>query len=365
MVPMFVKLKVVPGSTAQKLKRVDWFGNLVFIAAMTTFLIPVTWGGVQYPWTAWQTLVPLILGSAGLAGFFLYEKYVAKEPTMRLSVLGSYNMAYSLFANFITALIVYSLLYFLPLYYEGVKGYNPIVTGVALFPATFTIAPVSIVSGIIIAKTGDFRVLTWVGWLAATLGGGITCLLNVNTTTVQWIFLTLPAGVGLGLLYTSLTFVNQAASNDSDMAFAVTIFVFFRCLGQCVGVAIGGTIFQNQMKQRLLAIPALAGDAVAYSRDASRLVQQIRGLPDGGEKTAIVQAYADSLRIVWAVMCALSGVAMVGSVFVRKMSLNRAHNTEQGLVGQEGKEHVDNLDLCSIDIEGRKVGSDGLKPSTA
>jgi hypothetical protein len=356
MVPLFVRLKWVSGTTVQKLKRVDWFGNAIFIAAMTTFLIPVTWGGVQYPWSSWQTLVPLILGSAGLVGFVLYEKYVANEPTMRLSVFGSYNMAYSLFANFITALIVYSLLYFLPLYYEGVKGYDPIITGVALFPATFTIAPVSIIAGIIIAKTGDFRVLTWAGWLAATLGGGITCLLNINTTTVQWIFLTLPAGVGLGLLYTSLTFVNQAASSDSDMAFAVTIFVFFRCLGQCIGVAIGGTIFQNQMKQRLLAIPALAADALAFSRDASRLVQQIKGLPEGDNKAALVQVYADSLRIVWAVICALSGVAAVGSLFVRKMSLNRAHHTEQGLVGQEGKRDVDDVEVYGIDMVESKGG---------
>ena len=79
---------------------------------------------------------------------------------MRPSVLVSYNMAYSLFANFITALIFHSLLCFQSLYYEGVKGYDPIITGVALFPATFTIAPVPIMAGIIIAKTGDFRVLT-------------------------------------------------------------------------------------------------------------------------------------------------------------------------------------------------------------
>ena len=52
MAPTFVRLKLVSGPTVQKLKRVDWFGNVIFIASTTTFLIPVTWGGVQYPWSS-------------------------------------------------------------------------------------------------------------------------------------------------------------------------------------------------------------------------------------------------------------------------------------------------------------------------
>ncbi|KAL9035112.1 MAG: hypothetical protein Q9214_006737, partial [Letrouitia sp. 1 TL-2023] len=271
MVPTFMKLDLIPSTMAQKLKRVDWVGNVVFIAAMTSFLIPVTWGGVQYPWNSWHTLVPLLVGIAGLILFGVYEKTVAKEPTVRLELLASYNMAYSLIGTLINALIVYGALYFLPLYFEAVKGYNPIISGVALFPATFTVAPVSIISGVIITRSGDFRVVTWLGWIATTLGCGVMILLDVKTTTVQWISLTFCTGFGLGFLYTSLTFITQTASDDSNMAFAISLFIFARSLGQCIGVAICGVIFQNQMRQRLLQIPSLANDAVGYSRDASSL----------------------------------------------------------------------------------------------
>ena len=326
-----MKLELVPSTMMHKLKRVDWVGTIIFIAVMTSFLIPVTWGGVQYPWDSWHTLVPLLVGIAGIVGFCLYEKGIAKEPTVRLDILRSYNMAYSMVATLINALIVYGALYLLPLYFEAVKGYNPIIAGVALFPATFTVAPVSVISGIIITKTGDFRRVTWVGWIATTVGCGVMILLDVNTTTVQWLFLTLCTGIGLGFLYTSLAFVTQTASDDSNMAFAIGLFVCSRALGQCIGVAICGVIFQNQMKTHLLGIPSLADQAVEYSRDASSLVRTIRTLPDSERKDELIQAYADSLKIVWAVMCALSGVAMVGSFFIQKKSLDRALNTEQGL----------------------------------
>ena len=37
-------------------------------------------------------------------------------------------------------MILWSLLYFLPLYYEGVKGYTPLISGVAVLPETLLIA---------------------------------------------------------------------------------------------------------------------------------------------------------------------------------------------------------------------------------
>lgn len=331
MVPIFLKLRLVPGSVVQKLKRVDWIGNFLFIASATSFLIPLTWGGVQYPWNSWHTIFPLIMGIGGLTGFCFYERRFAVEPTIRLDLLADYNLAYSLFAALVNALIVYGLLYFLPLYFEAVRGYNAILTGVALFPATFTVAPISILSGLIITKTGDFHVVTWIGWIATTLGCGILVLMDVDSQPAQWVFLCLCAGIGLGFLYTSLAFVNQSASDDKSMAFAISLFVFARALGQCIGVAICGVIFQNQMHKNLLAIPSLAAQADDLSKDAASTVQTLRGLPASSEKTDLIQAYADSLKVVWGVMCALSGVAMVGSFFMRRKSLDRAHNTEQGL----------------------------------
>ena len=347
MVPAFMKLNLIPGSIAQKLKRVDWLGNAIFIAATTSLLIPLTWGGVQYPWDSWHTLVPLLIGVAGLVGFAVYESYIALEPTIRLGLLRNYNMAYSLFATLINALIVYGSLYFLPLYFEAVRGYNPILSGVALFPATFTVAPVSIISGIIITKTGDFRGVTWLGWVATTLGCGVMILLDVETTTLQWVFLCLCTGVGLGFLYTSLALINQAASDDSNMAFAISLFIFFRSIGQCIGVAICGVIFQNQMETRLLAIPSLASQAGEYSKDASRTVLTIKSLPNSDSKRLLVQAYADSLKIVWAVMCALSGVAMLGSIFIRKGSLDRVLNSEQTLK-KGGSRHGQDLETTNM-----------------
>ncbi|EPE25317.1 MFS general substrate transporter [Glarea lozoyensis ATCC 20868] len=330
-IPFCLRLTKPPGAVGNKLKHFDWLGSVFFVGAATCFLMPLTWGGVQYSWSSWRTLFPLLLGAVALVGFCLFERYVSPNPIVKLQLLNNYEMGYSLVAAVINAAIVYGALYFLLLYFLAVRGYNPIVAGVALFPATFTVAPLSIVAGVVITKRGEYRWVTWIGWIISTLGLGVMILLDVNMSTVQWFFLTLTTGIGLGLLYTSLAIINQAASRDELMSFAISMFIFARMLGQCLGVAISGVVFQNQMRSNLLKTTLLVDKANEYSRDASSIIPLLQSMADGLEKTELVQAYADSLKIVWAVMCALSGIAMIGSFFLKHISLDREHKTEQGI----------------------------------
>ena len=89
LIPLFLNLNHRTTSFLEKLKRVDWVGSVLFVASMMSLLIPITWGGVMYPWDHWRTLVPLVLGVVGLVGFVLYEKFVAKEPLIRLGVFST------------------------------------------------------------------------------------------------------------------------------------------------------------------------------------------------------------------------------------------------------------------------------------
>lgn len=86
LVPLFLKLNQRAEGALQKLRRVDWVGAVVFVASITAVLIPITWGGVMYSWSSWRTLVPLVVGFAGLAGFGCWEIYGATEPLIPLEV---------------------------------------------------------------------------------------------------------------------------------------------------------------------------------------------------------------------------------------------------------------------------------------
>ena len=179
------------------------------------------------------------------------------------------------------------------------------------------------------------------GWFLTTLGLGLLYLLDVDTPIVEWVFLNLVSGLGMGMLFPSMGFSIQASTANEDMAFAVAMYSFCRALGQTFGVAIGGTIFQNEMKKKLLAYPLLAAQAGEYAKDASSLVQVIKGMEAGLKRTQLIQGYADSLKVVWLVMCGLAFMAFASSVAIRGLDINRALETEQGFLKEVKRKDIE------------------------
>ncbi|CCU75244.1 unnamed protein product [Blumeria hordei] len=332
-VTFFLKLnRARNASFLAQLKRIDYLGTLIFVGSLTSLLIPLTWGGVMYPWTSPRTVAPLVIGLAGLAGFGPYEYYIAKEPMVRLSIFDNWTSRLVYFQTFIHGIVLWSLLYYGPFFFEGVRGFSPVISGVGMFPETFTIAPVAAVVGVLVSITGKYQWALWSGWALTSIGFGLLYLEDAKTPNLIWIFLNIVPGLGMGILFTSMALAIPAACKPIDMAHAVAFFTFFRAFGNCVGVAIGGSIFQNQIKHKLAAYPLLSNLAEQYSQDAAALVEIIREMQDGPMREQLMEAYAESLRVLWVIMSGLSSLALISNFWVKAYTLKQALVTEHGFL---------------------------------
>lgn len=111
----------------------------------------------MFDWSSWHTLVPMTLGIFGLTGFLLYSKYISPEPLIRGSIFSTSTAKVGYLGTFLHGILTWSMLYYLPVYYEVAKGFGPTEAGVALFPLTFTTAPAAVVVGLVISKTDKYR----------------------------------------------------------------------------------------------------------------------------------------------------------------------------------------------------------------
>jgi hypothetical protein len=99
----------------------------------------------------------MILGIFGMIGFVLYSVYVSPEPLIRRSLFNSPTAITAYAGTLSHGIIVWSLIYYMPLFFEVAKDYNPVESGVAVFPLTFTCAPAAVCVGLVITKTGRYR----------------------------------------------------------------------------------------------------------------------------------------------------------------------------------------------------------------
>lgn len=113
----------------------------------------------MYAWESWHTLVPLFLGVAGIIGFCFYERHLSNhafdsegkplpgnhvEPIIRYTIFNNLTMMVTYLEAIVHGIILWCLLYFLPLYYEAVQGFTPIISGVAILPESSFVARMSL-----------------------------------------------------------------------------------------------------------------------------------------------------------------------------------------------------------------------------
>ena len=137
----------------------------------------------------------------------------------------------------------------------------------------------------------------------------------------------------------------QAAGRPQDAGHSITFYSFIRVFGQSLGVAVGGVVFQNQIRKKLSEYPSLASLVEEYSKDSTAVVSLIKSMEAGNEKTQLVQAYADSIKMIWVVMAALSGAIFISTFFLKEYSLDQKLETLQGF------HHGDHKDDDDDDVE--------------
>lgn len=66
---------------------------VLFTASSSSFLLGITWGGSQFPWNSWRTILPIVAGGVGLVAAFVWELYGAKRPFLRVSIMTDLSSA--------------------------------------------------------------------------------------------------------------------------------------------------------------------------------------------------------------------------------------------------------------------------------
>ncbi|KAI0716366.1 iron permease [Earliella scabrosa] len=339
---------------------IDWIGNAMIIASAALCIIALTWAGVQYPWSSVQVVAPLVIGLAGLPAALLYDMYYASHPVVPIAILNNRTSISGYVGSFLHGLVINSVPFYLPTYFQAAKIATPILSGLYMFPTAIAISPSAIVQGILISKTGKYRlfvrpsplplfsshphpsaqVLTCsnsasqnvLGWCAMFVGVGLLTLLDENSHVALSIPFQIIAAVGFGFLYAT-TFTVLAPLDPTQNAAALSFLLFVRTLSSAWSIAISATILQNRL-QTLLPPAFLArippGHDIAYSA-----IPLIPSLPPA-LRAQVRAAFADSIRLIWHVLLAFCGAGLLSVGVQRHVALHAKMDERWGLEKKSG-----------------------------
>ncbi|KXX72966.1 putative MFS-type transporter YusP [Madurella mycetomatis] len=108
-----LKLRDQPAFTTA-LRRVDWIGSALFMSGTSSFLLGLTWGGVQYAWNAYPTWLPILLGGLAMVASLVYEACLPPAaPFIRMSVFENPSACLVFLLCVLAGFELYAHLYYL------------------------------------------------------------------------------------------------------------------------------------------------------------------------------------------------------------------------------------------------------------
>ncbi|RYP64785.1 hypothetical protein DL769_006530 [Monosporascus sp. CRB-8-3] len=329
-VPVLLTLKPRTESLKAKLQRVDWLGTVLFMGSATSFLVAITWGGIQKPWGSAATIAPLAVGVVGIAATLVWEGYFATEPLFRRSLFCNASSTVSYICAAIQGMLMWGLLYYLPFYFQSIKAFSPISTGLSTLPALLTVTVGAVITGRLVTRLRTYLVFIRAGWLLAALACTLTVTWRfAGSGTAMWVVTYVVLGLGHGMVLNAGNFATQAMCAPGDEAHAAATYLFLRQLGAAVGVGVGGSTFQNVMAVRL-GRDGLSRDIAVH---AEAFVAELRSMPEGSElKERITDAYEFGFGGVFALYLGVAGIALIISlIFIKHFPLDKELSSEHRL----------------------------------
>ncbi|KAF9337570.1 hypothetical protein BG006_003965 [Podila minutissima] len=320
-VAIYLNLPTPKGSLADKIKRIDFLGTLILLAAVVLVLLPLSWGGTKYAWSSGIIIGLLCAAAVSVVLFILVEWRVAREPIVPIHLFRIRNLWATYGSLFFGGMAFFGIFFYLPVYFQVVKGESATVGGLETIPFVFGILFTSIGSGLWTMKKGTFAFFPALGFSVLLVGSGLGILFVQDTKRVFTIFVLLICGLGMGFTMQASTLAVQVAVKPKYMATVTATVQFVRSLGQVFGIAIVGTIFNNKLAEKLKAQFPDDPRIMIVAQDYVKIEDY-----DAEGRYWIYDCFVGSLHYVFYCAVAVVGMAFISALFIQHKELKTNAN---------------------------------------
>lgn len=315
----FLPLKHRSGNYVENIKKIDYGGMVLNIASTLLVLIPLSGGGVTYPWSSPFFIAATVTGVVLTVLFVLYEWKLVALPIMPLRLYQAPHCWALYVQSFLTGLAYFGNFFYLPIYFQSILKYSPLVAGALILPVVITTSFGSIISGQYMARVGSYMHCILVGFALWTLGNGLTLLFDRHTGLGPLIAILIVEGAGIGLTLQPTLVGMYANSRNEDRAVTTGLRNFIRTIGGAFGLVISGVILSNTLSTDL------AGEAFASESLIAELTSSTYSLGTLGlshdQQEKVLDVYMLGLHYIFIFYTVCSGLSLVLTFWVGNTSL--------------------------------------------
>jgi hypothetical protein len=310
----------------------DIVGNVLLLVASLMLFLALESTTLGVPWSS-AMIIGLLVG-CGVVGilFAIWQRWRGDGALMPPRILSQRTVAAACGMAFMTYGAIINLTFFLPVWFQAIHGDSAIRSGINMIPYFATNAFFSLVAGVFVSMIGYVTPPAVIGSAIGTVGLGLITLLNLETTTAQWVGYEFLASAGFGLSIQQGFTAVQTVLDPEDMAVGTAAVVASQSLGGAIFLTVGNSVFQNHLL-KASAKNLLPGINIKKVIDAG--ASSFRNLVPAEQIPILLEVYNEALRMVFIVGIPLGALAAFISCFIEFKSVKAEAEPSIDLVDME------------------------------
>jgi hypothetical protein len=208
-------------------------------------------------------------------------------------------------------------IFYLPFYFQGVKGTTAEGSGIRNIPYLGSVILSSIFTGAGITYVGWYKPFMVASGAIFTVGAGLLYSLQVSSSVGRWVGYQLVCGLGAGAGVQIPFIAVQVVLNEKDMPTGNAIAIFFNSLGGAISISIAQNIFSEGLVKSIpkYAPNVSAQDVINAGSTHLRTAVSAADLP------GVLEAYMTAIRQSFIVPIAVGGIATICACLVEMKSV--------------------------------------------
>ncbi|KAH6691667.1 azole resistance protein [Plectosphaerella plurivora] len=298
-----------PAPWVEHITRLDPLGTFFFVPSVVSLLLALQWGGSKFPWSDGRIIALFVVFAVAFAAFASVQVLMPKTAQVPMRIISQRSMLAGCFFNFFLAASMMLALFYVPLWFQTVKNFDPVQSGIYTLPLVLSIVASSIISGVATQNIGYYVPSMILCPSLMAIGQGLMSTFAPNSGTGEWVGFQFITGFGLGFGMQTVNLAVQTVLPREDVSTGMAISFFGQQLGGAIFLCVGQALFNNIMGSRLAGIPGI---------DAATIVDNgatdLRGLVPEDAVDAVVSAYNAACTKIFMTAMALALATLLSAL---------------------------------------------------
>ncbi|GIJ89478.1 hypothetical protein Asppvi_008420 [Aspergillus pseudoviridinutans] len=303
----------------QKLVELDLLSNLLFIPALTSLFIALSWAGTKYPWKDGKVIGPLVAFAVLIIAFLYNQRRRGDAAALPPRLIKNRNVIAAAIFTMCCNSASNVLEYYLPTYYQVVREYSPSRSGYMMVPIVIGATIGMLLCGSGTSTIGYYTPFMLFSSALMPVFAGLITTFGVNTNFARLILYSGVYGFASGIGFNAPISAVQTVLPTDDVSLGLSIVLFAQHFGPAVSIAIAQVSFTNEISANLARLVRGLNPAAIEDQGLSEIVGRA---PPGLHEEILVDV-GRSVSKTWYLSVGLTSATLIGSLLMEWRSVKQ------------------------------------------